>query len=241
MKKVDLNVDIGEGFPHDEELLEFATSANVCCGEHAGSWALTRQTIEMCKSKGVRIGAHPGFPDRESLGRRTPRENEIDAFLLSVGDQVERFVNETKTSYVKPHGAFYNILGSRGFPNEFGAAVYGACGGSLIHILMLTGLPPMLLLGSRDAEVVDARIAPVWGTKTIFEGFADRKYRPDGTLVPRNEPGAVLEDPAEIRDQVLRIAPTVDSICLHGDNENCLTFAELVKKTLIDSGYEVGY
>ncbi len=237
---MDLNVDIGEGFPHDRALLEFASSANICCGEHAGSWELTCQTIELCKFKGVRIGAHPGFPDRENFGRRTPSEDEIDAFLLNVNGQVERFVIETKASYVKPHGALYNILACRGFPNQYGATIYGACGGSLIHILMLTGLPPMLLLGSRDAEVVDARVAPVWGTKTIFEGFADRRYRSDGTLVPRTEPDAVLEDLAEIREQVLKVAPIVDSICLHGDTPNCLLLAESVKKTLIDAGYEVG-
>lgn len=241
MKKVDLNVDIGEGFPHDEALLAFATSANVCCGEHAGSWDLTLATIELCKSKRTRIGVHPGFPDRENFGRRTPTSCEIDGYLLNVGEQVERFVKETQASYIKPHGAFYNVLASRGFPNEFGATLYGACGGSLIHILMLTGLPPMLLLGSRDAEVVNARIAPVWGTRTIFEGFADRRYRSDGTLVPRCEPGAVLEDPDEIREQILKVAPEVDSICLHGDTPNCLTLAELVKKTLVDAGYEVGY
>ena len=75
----------------------------------------------------------------------------------------------------------------------------------------------------------------------IWEGFADRRYREDGTLVPRNELNSVLEDPEEIRKQVLEIAPKVDSICLHGDTPNCLQFAELVKKTLQDAGYEVGY
>lgn len=241
MKKVDLNVDIGEGFPHDAALLEFATSANICCGEHAGSWELTLQTIELCKDKGTRIGCHPGFPDRESFGRRVPKENEIDAYLISVGEQVDRFVKETTASYIKPHGAFYNVLASRGFPNEFAPSIYGACGGALIHILMLTGLPPMLLLGSRDGAVVEERIAPLWHTKPIYEGFADRRYRADGTLTPRSEPDAVLRDPEEIRAQVMSLAPKVDSICLHGDTPNCLEFAELVRRTLLDAGYEVGY
>ena len=106
MKRVDINVDIGEGFPFDEDLLDFATSANVCCGEHAGSWELTKETIFLCERKGVRIGMHPGFPDRESMGRISPQLDEVAQYANSVFEQVIRFREYTTTAqYLKPHGA----------------------------------------------------------------------------------------------------------------------------------------
>jgi UPF0271 protein len=95
----------------------------------------------------------------------------------------------------------------------------------------------MLMPGSRFGVVVRV----VTFRSIIKEGFADRRHRSDGSLVPRGEPGAVLEDPEEIRRQILEIAPKVDSICIHGDTPNCLEFAELVNKTLVDAKYEVGY
>src|SRR5436305_4254792 len=106
-RRVDLNVDIGEGFPYDEALLAFATSANVCCGEHAGSWELTCETVELCKRKGTRIGCHPGFPDRAHFGRRVPARSEGDEYLSSIKLQVEHFLSRCQAAYLKPHGAFY--------------------------------------------------------------------------------------------------------------------------------------
>lgn len=236
MKKVDLNVDIGEGFPYDEALLDFATSANVCCGEHAGSWELTLQTIEMCKRKGVRIGMHPGFPDRESMGRRTPNHQELNEFCDSLEEQCHRFLEEADANYVKPHGAWYNMLCGRR-PDITGEQARDAAfvTPTLFDVLIRSGLPAMLM-DSPTAGVIRKS-----GGSVISEGFADRAYLPDGTLMPRSEPGAVLHDPDEIKAQVLRLAPEVDSICLHGDTPGCLEFAEMVRKTLEDAGYEVGF
>ena len=239
MKKVDLNVDIGEGFPHDEALLEFATSANICCGEHAGSWDLTTQTIDMCLRKGTRIGCHPGFPDRENFGRRIPPPQQWETYMSSVTEQIHRFDRVHLFSYIKPHGALYNILCSRK-PEEDGFSQRAQ--NLLVGKLMIEWLfdrsnrAIMLLGGSKISKVYELARMPV-----ISEGFADRRYRRDRTLVPRSEPNAVLARKSEITKQVLRLAPKVDSICLHGDTPNCLEFAELVDKTLIDAGYEVGY
>lgn len=243
MKKVDLNVDIGEGFPHDEALLDFATSANVCCGEHAGSWELTVQTIELCKRKGTRIGMHPGFPDRESLGRRVPSAREIERWLTTIHDQTGRFAERCKAAYVKPHGAWYNVIVAP--PGTFDPAIH------MLSVALLAGclnehrVPVMLLPGTRLEETI---LVPSFGETAsgarpwvIREGFADRAYTPQGTLVPRTEPGAVLHDPGEIKAQVLRLAPNVDSICLHGDTPGCVEFAEMARKTLEDAGFEVGY
>jgi 5-oxoprolinase (ATP-hydrolysing) subunit A len=248
---VDLNVDIGEGFGHDEALLDFATSANVCCGEHAGSWELTQQTIELCKSKGIRVGAHPGYPDRASMGRREMDVAEHSIFLKSIFEQVARFAGVLRPEYIKPHGAFYNqtaqILPATWVPTDdrwraliledpIGQAIGAIPGaGSLGMLLRVHRAPLMGLAGTAHEEI--AKRAEVF---LFREGFADRGYRLDGTLVPRSEAGALLEDPALVKEQVLRIAPLVDSICLHGDTPDALSFAELVSKTLKDAGFEVG-
>jgi UPF0271 protein len=230
LKRIDLSVDIGEGFGFDRELLRFATSGNVCCGEHAGSWEHTRETVELCRSRGVRVGMHPGFPDRESLGRRMPHPDEMDGFARSVQLQTVRFLTEFETLFLKAHGAWYNAAcASEGDPR-----VRGVCQGLIFGIALGRDLPTMLLPGSFAAEALKRQ-----GGKVIAEGFADRAYRDDGTLVPRSEPGAVLDDPEIVKRQVLRLASTVDSICLHGDTPGCVEFAELVFKTLADAGFEV--
>lgn len=246
-KKIDLNVDIGEGFPYDEALLRFATSANVCCGVHAGSEDLTAETIALCRSQGVRLGAHPGYPDRESMGRVPIDEQHQKEYLDSIFSQLRRFAQYARPAYIKPHGAFYNdtaVLLADGWDlDENGQQGYQAGGvylarhpgvHSLAMILRVYRVPLMGLAGTAHEAVASRTKQPF-----IREGFADRAYRDDGTLVPRSEPGAVLDDVHQIREQVRRLAPEVDSICLHGDTPGCLEFAELVRGTLEDAGYEV--
>ena len=250
-KTIDLNVDIGEGFPFDRELLRFASSANVCCGVHAGSEELTRATVDLCRKERVRIGAHPGYPDRESMGRKPMAEGQERLYLSSIFDQVTWFVGFAAPEYIKPHGAFYNDTAVV-LPANWQTAKrtrdaikpYDAGGFFLGHFPGIQSLSMMLrvhrlpLLGLEATSHKQA--AERGGQPLIREGFVDRAYAPDGTLVPRSEPGAVLHDPAMIREQVLRLAPTVDSLCLHGDTANCLDFAEMVYKTLVDSGYGIG-
>lgn len=253
MKKVDLNVDIGEGFPYDEALLEFATSANICCGRHAGNWKKTRKTVKLCEQKGIRYGMHPGYPSREDMGRGKITALTSTGFRISLATQAKNFRDSFSPKYVKPHGGFYNdtalslksleqqttllkqIASEMAPESVYDDRVFTPTARLLTKILNST--PTLLGLPNTAHEVI-ARQA---GATFIREGFADRAYRPDGTLLPRSEPGAVLEDPEEIKAQVLRLADQVDSICLHGDTPNCLEFAEMVYKTLIDHGYEVGY
>lgn len=221
MSRIDLNVDIGEGFPNDEALLSFATSANICCGEHAGSWELTLATIELCRRKGVRVGMHPGYADRESMGRKAPQED--TGLSRSILGQANEFMEAFPAAYVKPHGAWYNQIVAGETVGRFDPAA------PLIAIVKDYRIPAMML-------PVYKGLPAKW---VIREGFADRAYLPDGSLMPRTQPGAVFEDPDLVRRQVLRIAPDIDSICLHGDAPDALVFAELVKKTLMDAGYEV--
>ena len=250
-KTIDLNVDIGEGFPFDRDLLKFASSANVCCGVHAGSEELTVATVDLCLRERVRVGAHPGYPDRENMGRKPMEVGQERAYLGSVFDQVKWFTAFAQPAYLKPHGAFYNdtavVLPENWqfkmrtrdaiTPYDTGGLFLAQYPGiqSLSMMLRVHKLP---LMGLKTTAHVQA--AERGGQILIHEGFSDRAYTDAGTLMSRSEPGAVLHEPKEIRDQVLKLAPEVDSICLHGDTPNCLQFAELVYKTLVDSGYGIG-
>ena len=249
MKKIDLNVDIGEGFPFDRELLRFATSANVGLGKHAGSSELTEETVARCREAGVRVGAHPGYPHRPSMGRDPVPPGAQKAYFDSVFAQTQWFAAVHRPDYLKPHGAFYNdtaVVLPEGWRTENDAPTpYGQEGiflaqhpglQFLMMLLRVYRLPLMGLDRTSHAEI--ARRA---GKGFIREGFADRLYRDNGTLMPRERPGAVLKDPDRVAAQTLRLAPGVDSICLHGDGPDCLAFAERIRKTLEDGGYEVGY
>lgn len=234
MKKIDINVDIGEGFSNDEALLDFATSANVCCGRHAGNWELTKQTIFLCRQKGVRIGMHPGFPDRENMGRIFMKHDEVAQYSNSILEQaIEFYEYANDVAYVKPHGAWYNML-VESKPSD--PALHHAVRLMLEGVLSATAVPVMLLQGASIVDLLRAE-----GDSVIDEGFADRRYAPDGTLVPRTLPGAVLTDKAEVEEQVVRLAGLVDSICIHGDTPDCLQFAELVYRALERNGFEVGF
>lgn len=165
------------------------------------------------------------------MGRKTPSASQIQGYADSLIGQPSRVQGAT---YIKPHGAFYNLLCDANQGLEWRVAWD-------IAVRYFDKGHRMMILNVQDLAFHIGRDFPNIERPIIREGFADRAYRPDGTLVPRSEPGAVLEDPEEIKAQVLRLANEVDSICLHGDTPNCLEFAELVYKTLIDAGYEVGY
>lgn len=249
-RTIDLNVDIGEGFAHDAELLRFASSANICCGVHAGSKDLTWETLELCRKHRVRIGAHPGYPDRESMGRKPMEAGQERVYLKSLFDQVAWFAEIARPSYLKPHGAFYNdtaivlphnweTLRKRAAVSEYeSGGLYLAQFPGVQSLVMMLRVHRLSLMGLESTA--HKAIATRSRQPFIREGFADRGYRPDGTLKPRTEPNAVLKDPKDVKRQVLTLAPKVDSLCLHGDTPDCLEFAELVYKTLLDNGYGVG-
>jgi len=248
---IDLNVDIGEGFPNDVALLQVATSANVCCGVHAGDEKLTAEAVARCRQYGVRIGAHPGYPDRNSMGRAPMGSSQVREYLSSLFSQVEWFVNSFGAAYLKPHGAFYNET-AMVLPEDWESklrrqplATRYENGGLFLaehpgmqSLMMMLRINKLTLMGLE--ATAHKTLAERAGQKLIREGFADRAYQPDGTLVPRSQPGAVLTNTADVRSQVAFLAPRVDSICLHGDGENCVEFAHLVKEELISLGYGVG-
>ncbi|MBS1717206.1 MAG: LamB/YcsF family protein [Armatimonadetes bacterium] len=225
--KVDLNVDIAEGFPYDEALLDFATSANICLGVHAGNRELTLRTIERCKRKGVRIGLHPGFNDRATMGRGRVDEDQLESFAENLISQCQAFLDDGHGfAYVKPHGELYRWLTADYPGQEF------PCHPALRPFLDWACCEiklPMMLLPCPLADHIP----------TIREGFADRAYGPDGRLVPRSEPGAVHSSQEMIVKQALALVGKVDSICLHGDGEHCVEHAAATVKAMREHHIEV--
>ncbi|GAA3700892.1 LamB/YcsF family protein [Gordonia hankookensis] len=240
---IDLNADLGEGVGDDEAMLEVVSSANVACGFHAGTPAELIATCRAAADAGVRIGAQVSYPDRSGFGRRfmdiAPDDLTADViYQIGALESIARSVG-AEVSYVKPHGALYNsIVRHEGQADAVVAAIVGL-GGSL----PLMGLP-----GS-----VSLRIAGAAGLPVIMEAFADRGYRPDGTLVPRTEQGAVLTDSAEIARRVVGLIVdgtvtavdgsviTVDaeSVCLHGDTPGAVAHARAVRDALREAGISV--
>jgi UPF0271 protein len=248
VKTIDLNVDIAEGFPFDDDLLQFASSGNVCCGAHSGSQELTFSTLEKWLSAGKQVGLHPGYPDRVSMGRSPITPELARTYLDSIFAQVRAVQRFSEVAYLKPHGAFYNdtaiILPPNwnrpGFgyvPGQDPASFFLSRFPGVNSLSMLLRIYRLRLLGlPGTAHPVIAERA---GHGFAREGFADRRYAADGTLVPRSDPTGLLDDPAEITTQVVRLAPQVDSICLHGDRPDSLELAELVARALHDAGYGI--
>jgi 5-oxoprolinase (ATP-hydrolysing) subunit A len=226
-RKLTINADLGEGYGNDQALLQLVSLANVCCGEHAGSPEITQQTVISAQMAGVGIGAHPGFPDRASMGRREPTLTEAAVWMKDIERQTEQFINRFGATHIKFHGALYNLLAHpQGISTELKP--------TMVALLARLKKPLMGLPGSGLQALAEEA-----GVPFIREGFADRRYTDDGLLLPRSNPDAVLTRESEIRDQVLRLAETVDSICLHGDDPNAVTFASWITETLDRAGIPV--
>jgi len=217
---IDLNADVGEGMD-DAALLPFVTSANVACGLHAGDPTVMDRTVSLGLSRGVRIGAHPGYADPEHFGRAAVDlpADAIENLVLYQIAALDGFVRSRggTLTHVKPHGALYH----RGaeFPDVARAIAEGVR--RFRPSLVLVGAAgSMLIEAGRDADLAVAE-----------EAFADRRYMPDGSLVPRGQPGAVVTDPDEAAEQAVRLARDrvvtaidgsrvtvrADTLCLHGD------------------------
>ena len=235
MPRIDLNADMGEGFagvspPDDATLLTLVSSANIACGYHAGDAVLMRRTVVEALKRGVNIGAHPGYPDPTGFGRRdmaaTPKE--VTAYVIAQIGALDAFCRATgaRLSYVKAHGALYNR-----------AVRDAALADAIAEAIRLVD-PALVLLGLPGSELIAA--ADRAGLQSAREGFADRGYRPDGTLVPRSEPGALITDPARAADQAEELATRVDSICVHSDTPGAVNIVTTVRERLVSRGYTIG-
>jgi UPF0271 protein len=218
MRRIDLNADLGEGGTDDAALLALVTSCNIACGGHAGSDEIMRRTVELANSAGVSIGAHPGYEDRENFGRR-----EMTLSLQAVTDLVARQVEKLagfaggQLHHVKPHGALYNQANR----NDLlaGAVVEG-----------VMGISPTLMLYAPPSGAL-AKAARAAGFVVRPEGFADRRYRTDGSLVPRSEPGAVISDIDEAVAQALELASggVIETLCVHGDGARAVEMLRAIR------------
>ena len=246
--RVDLNADVGEGaaggaLGQDPALMQSITSANVACGFHAGDPGIMRATIELARAHGVAVGAHPGFPDLEGFGRRelqvAPRDVE-DFVVYQVGALAAIAAAQgVRLQHVKPHGALFNMA-------VRDAALADAVARATAMIdtsMMLFGLP-----GS-ELNAAGRRA----GLKTACEAFADRAYQPDGALVSRQQPGAVIHDADVVVDRAVRMVRDqaveaidgstvpliVDTICVHGDTPGAADLAARIRAALTAAGIEV--
>lgn len=233
--RIDLNADLGESHERwnsgeDLALLATVTSANICCGAYAGDHRLMRATCAAAVEHGVVIGAQVGYPDRENFGRLfmdMPSEDLTDevARQILLLEDIARSVGGHVT-YVKPHGALYNNIV---FDDIQAEAVVNALVG-LTWQAPLLGLP-----GSVSLSIAEASGIPV-----AHEGFADRGYTPHGTLIPRGEPGAVLDDPGAVSAQAVKLLHDgLESICVHSDGPGALALARAVRAALEADGATV--
>ena len=227
-KTVDLNCDLGEGCGADADVIALITTANVACGFHAGDPATAFATLRLAARHSVRVGAHPGYPDREQFGRRELDRTEEQIYEDCVY-QIGALAGLARAagvalSHVKAHGGLYNR-----------ACREDATARPVIAAAELFGLPLMGLPGSR-LEVLSAGRVPF-----VPEGFADRRYRPDGTLVPRTEPGEFVHDPAEAVAQAERLIRErgVRTLCVHGDNPQALLFVRALRDGLTAEGFTI--
>jgi len=246
--KVDLNSDLGESFGRyklglDEEVMKYITSANVATGWHAGDPLVMRKTVRLAKENGVAVGAHPGYPDLMGFGRRYMKLSSEEArnYILYQIGALYAFTRAggLELQHVKPHGALYNALVKE---EELARAVIEGIADFDKNLIFVA------LSGSRPAE-----IAEEMGVKVAHEVFADRVYNPDGTLVSRSRPGAVIHDKGEIAERVISMVKDggvkavngewvelkVDTICVHGDNPKAVEIAAYIREVLEKEGVKV--
>ena len=241
---IDLNSDMGESYGAysigaDEEVLRWVTSANVACGWHGGDPAVMRRTVRRAKELGVRVGAHPSYPDLLGFGRRVmqiTRQEARDYILYQIG-ALRAFAEalQVKLQHVKPHGAIYNVaVKDRELSLGIAEGVADAGGG-----LILVGLP--------GSELVKA--GQEAGLRVAREAFGDRAYNEDGTLVSRKIVGSLITDPDTVAERVLgftrgtvkaitgrEIRVEAETICLHGDTPGAAAIARRVRERLEAAG-----
>nr|WP_296765935.1 5-oxoprolinase subunit PxpA [Rhodococcus sp. (in: high G+C Gram-positive bacteria)] len=244
---IDLVADLGESFGawtmgDDESLLDLLSSANIACGFHAGDPRTMDATVRRCAERGIGVGAHPSFPDLAGFGRRamdlTADEVRTDMLYQIGALQAFATAHGTSVTHVAPHGRLGNLVATRA---DYAAAVVDA----------VSALDPSMIVMAQDGML--ATEARGRGIAVGIVGIADRAYRPDGTLVPRSEPGAVIDDLDELVPRTVRmvlegvlhavdgteIHIAADTVLLHGDNPGAVRTARAIRAALLDAGVRI--
>lgn len=248
MNRIDLNCDMGESFGawrmgDDAGVMPWISSANIACGFHAGDFSTMQQTVLLAKQHGVAIGAHVSLPDLQGFGRRAMKITPDDAYALTLyqAGALAAFARaaDLRVAHLKPHGALYNMAAKD-------AALADAIARAVHDFDQQT-----VLVGLAGSELPNAGAAR--GLRVAHEAFADRRYEADGTLTPRNLPGAVIEDVDAAVAQAVKIAATgqvdirtggtlalhADTICVHGDRPDAALFARRLHDALIAAGVTI--
>lgn len=230
--KIDINCDMGENIGNDEAVMPYITSANIACGFHAGDSKTMSDTVRLAKKYGVAIGAHPSWKDVEGFGRREMMlpPDEVEALVLyQIGALAAIAKAESiELHHVKPHGALYNqAANDRDLANAIARAVKRFSG-------------ELILVGLAGSALIEAGVEV--GLKVANEGFPDRNYNPDGTLVSRKESNAIVVLPEEVAAHALRLIRDgilfeethvrVDTLCLHGDHPRVVENAKLIHEII---------
>lgn len=231
-----INCDMGEGVGNDELIMPFIHSANIACGYHAGDAATMQQTVELCLKYKVAIGAHPSFFDRENFGRTEMKLEQEEIYdlisqqLFILNETVAGF--DTKLLHVKPHGALYNMSAKDSLLAKTIARAVKDFDASLIVV----GL-------SGSYSVSEAKAL---GLKSANEVFADRSYQDDGSLTPRSQSNAIIDDTEKVVQQVVqminegtvttisgkKIPIVAETICIHGDGKRAVDFAKAIHNAI---------
>ena len=251
LSAIDLNSDVGESFGNytlglDDEVIPLISSANVACGFHAGDPAVMKHTVKIARESGVAVGAHPGLPDLIGFGRRrmdASLEEIHDYVLYQVGAlQAFAIAQGIKLQHVKPHGALYNMAVQNNDIWDAVARAIAAVDSSLI----------MFVLAGANREYLET-IGAKHGVRLAFEFFGDRAYNPDGSLVSRKEPGALIHDHEAVAEKVLKMVTegrvvckdgseidmAADTICVHGDNPSALALIKNIRESLQSAGVKI--
>jgi len=230
--KIDLNCDIGENIGNDEDIMPYATSANIACGFHAGDEMSMRTTVRLAKKYGVAVGAHPSWKDMDGFGRREMvlLPDEVEALILyQIGELAAIAKSEgVEIRHVKPHGALYNQAAQdRVLANAIASAVKRFS-------------RKLILVGLAGSSLIEAGIEI--GLRVANEGFPDRNYNSDGTLVSRKQASALIESPEGVALHAVELVQNgidfsgrrvhIDTLCLHGDHPRAAENAKLVRDAL---------
>lgn len=246
--KIDLNSDLGESYGSyklgmDSEILQYVSSVNIACGFHAGDPMVMDRTVEMSLKNNVKIGAHPGLPDLMGFGRRIMRITNEEArnYVIYQVGALKAFVESRggRLNHVKPHGALYNMAAKdKGLSEAIVSAVKSID-------------PKLILFGLSNSEMEKAAVRN--GLNFKNEVFADRGYTDEGMLVPRSEPQAFIKGPSNCADRIARMVQfgevqsvnnnilkiKADTVCVHGDNKEALSFVKALRVRLETLGFEI--
>ena len=236
MKQIDINCDLGEGLGNEAFLMPYLSSCNIACGGHAGDVETMTSVVELAKTHHVKIGAHPSFPDKENFGRKILNMSSSDLYK-TLEDQIKMLIDVLKPmglklNHVKPHGALYNI-----------ASVDKKT--AQIIVSVIKSLDKNLILYVPYRSMI-SKIAITDGLKVMYEGFADRNYNEDLTLVSRKNNDAIIHDSQLIFEHVfgmiskekvktiggVEVELKVDTFCVHGDHENVVKNLEFLSHKL---------